>query len=123
MPENDEKDRSTQIKIFQESVEETLKEADQVTKLAQKEIQENRAICVGVDKIKDILHKDQIILGTLSGDIVTQIPESQWAPIRSYFNRLNNYSRGLYNVRRDMEAGASQSGGFRTERGGGQVLQ
>jgi regulator of replication initiation timing len=114
MPENDEKDRITEVKIFQENIKETLKEADHVTKLAQKEIEENKTICVEVDKVKDILRKDQIILGTLSDDIVTQIPESQWAQISGYFNRIDNYSRGLYNVRRDMEAGASQSGGFRT---------
>jgi regulator of replication initiation timing len=114
MAEIDEKDRSSEVKMFKKSIEDALEEADEVTKVAQKQIEENKSICVEVDKVKDILHKDQIIVGTLSDDIVPKLPESQWSQISEHFNRINNYSQGLYNIRRDMEAGASQSGGYRT---------
>jgi regulator of replication initiation timing len=115
MSESEERARSEEVKEFKEIIEQEIGEADLIQNLAKQEIEENKAVCVEMDKMKSNLEKEKIVAETLTPDIVDKIPESYWEYLRkSYFQRhIANY-RGVQSLRRDMELEASQLRGYRT---------
>lgn len=115
MGEYEERPRSEEVKEFKETIEQEIGEADLIQNLAKQEIEENKAVCVEMDKMKSNLQKEKIVAETLTPDIVDKIPESYWEYLRkSYFERhMANY-KGVQSLRRDMELEASQLRGYRT---------
>ena len=113
--ENEEKTRSEEVKEFEENVEQATKETDLIQKLAQQQIEDSKTICVGMDKVKNVLEKEKKVAESLSPDIVKKVSEPHWESLRkSYFEKLKSDFRVLESFRRDMESNTSQVSGLKT---------
>ena len=98
----EEKTRIEEVRDFKDNIEEILKETDQVKKIAQQNIEDNRAICVDIDNLRDTLGKDKIIAGSLEKEVVHGLSNDEWSQMRTQFAQTANTHRGVFSLRRDM---------------------
>lgn len=99
----EEKTRPEEVQDFKESIEEILKETDQIKKIAQQNIEEGKAICVDMDKLQDTLGKEKIIAESMTVEVVGSMSEDEWSQMRGQFFQAANTYKGMSSLRRDME--------------------
>ncbi len=100
----DEKTRADEVQEYKEDIDETIDEATKVKKLAQFDIEDNKAICVNMDKVQDSLGKQKEIAETLTKDVLDAIAEPDWDNMRNQFGQASNIRRIMSSLHRDMES-------------------
>ena len=100
----DEKTRTDEVQEYKEDIDETIDKATKVKKLAQSNIEDNKAICVNMDKVEDSLGKQKEIAETLIKDVVDAIAEPDWDNMRNQFVQASNIRRTVSSLHRDMES-------------------
>lgn len=100
----DEKTRPDEVQEYKEDIDETIDKATKVKKLAQSNIEDNKAICVNMDKVKDSLGKQKEIAEILTKDVVDAIAEPDWDNMRNQFGQASNIRRTVSSLHRDMES-------------------
>jgi regulator of replication initiation timing len=110
----EEKTRTDEVQEYKDDIEEIINEAAKVKELAQSNIEENRDICVNMDRVEDSLGKQKEIAETLTKDVVDTIAEPDWDNMRNQFGQASNTRRTVLSLRRDMESTKTQMSGFTT---------
>ena len=99
----EEKTRPEEVQDFKDNIEEVLKETDQIKRIAQQNIEADKAICVDMDKLQDTLGKEKIIAESMTVEVVDGMSHDEWSQMRSQFAQTANTHRGMSSLRRDME--------------------
>jgi regulator of replication initiation timing len=98
----DEKTRADEVQEYKEDIDETIDKATKVKKLAQSDIEDNKAICVNMDKVEDTSGKQKQIAETLTKDVLDAIAEPDWDNMRNQFGQASNIRRIVSSLHRDM---------------------
>jgi regulator of replication initiation timing len=99
----EEKTRAEEVQDLKENIEETLKETDQIKKIAQQNIEASKAMCVDMDKLQDTLGKEKIIADSMTVEVVDGMSGDEWSQMRNQFVQAANVHKGMSSLRRDME--------------------
>jgi len=100
----DEKTRADEVQEYKEDIDETIDKATKVKKLAQSNIEDDKAICVNMDKVTDSLGKQKEIAETLTKDVLDAIAQPDWDNMRNQFGQASNIRRVMSSLHRDMES-------------------
>ncbi len=110
----DEKTRADEVQEYKENINETIDIATKVKKLAQSDIEDNKTICVNMDKVEDTLGKQKQIAETLTKDVLDAIAEPDWDNMRNQFGQASNIRRIVSSLHRDMESARTSVSSFTT---------
>ena len=100
----EEKTRADEVQEYKEDIKEIISEAAKVKKLAQCNIEDNKAICINMDKVEDSLGKQKEIAETLTKDVADAIAEPDWDNMRNQFGQASSIRRTVSSLHRDMES-------------------
>ena len=68
-------------------------------KIAQKSIEDSKAICVDMDKLHDTLRDEKIIADSLTEDVVNGMSNEDWMGMITEFAQTANAHKGMSSLR------------------------